>query len=981
MAILQVDSLIKVSRKFCGNREFSKAIEVNSIAEKLALNKFGKWSAEYGSCCHNLGRILSFKGDNLESEKCYFEALAIRENVFGKMHSVYAVSLNGLAVLYFQTGNYEKAEILFTEAKTIREKVLGKEHPDYLSSLNNLGVLYVDLGYYEKAEPLIIEAKNIREKVLGKEHLDFAVSLSSLAELYSFLGQYEKAESLFIQAKNIREVTLGKEHPTYSQSLNNLAIVYYSMGIFYKAEALYLEAKIICEKVFGKEHPEYATSLNNLAILYNDIGNFEKSESLYIEAIAIRETKLGKEHPAYATSICNLANLYTIIGKYEKAELLYLESKAIREKVFGKENFDYASSLNNLANIYSQICNYEKAAPLFIEAKQIYEKVLGIEHPHYTQLLNAQAIMYEYQKQFVASNDLLSRASDLEQLQLLRATTFLSENELASYTKSFQKRNDELGALILSRSLIDHNEGLSDLAYNNSLFYKGFLLTASKKLNVLSNSDVESREIYIKLKIVYRKLAAEYSKPIANRNGVEELLVQADIAEKELAHSISGYSDVIKKVNWQNVQSTLKMNEAAIEFIHFRVNFPKLTDSIMYAALLILPGSEQVKFIQLFEKKLFDSLFQSDSETTSGYINMVYNLTNRNVDSFKTTKKSIYELIWKPLENHLLGINTIYYSPTGLLHKINMAAIPITSTKNLSDKYRLITLNSTRQLVIPNKILFPNNDAILYGGINFEQDTNLLKSETISNDFATASHSATELSFNSIDTTLRGGTWGYLLGTEKEVNTMEKIMQLAKIPVRVVKGFAGTEESIKSISNNKKASPRILHIATHGYFFPDPKVVTSTGIVKEHETNVFKTSDHPMMRSGLIMSGGNAAWTGNYTLVHKDDGILTAYEISQMDLSNTELVVLSACETGLGDIQGNEGVYGLQRAFKIAGVKYLIMSLWQVPDKQTSLLMTTFYKKWLIDKLTIPEAFQGAQMELRELGFEPFQWAGFILVE
>lgn len=129
------------------------------------------------------------------------------------------------------------------------------------------------------------------------------------------------------------------------------------------------------------------------------------------------------------------------------------------------------------------------------------------------------------------------------------------------------------------------------------------------------------------------------------------------------------------------------------------------------------------------------------------------------------------------------------------------------------------------------------------------------------------------------------------------------------------------------------------------------------------------------------MAGGNAAWKGVSSTYDKEDGIWTAYEISQMDLTNTELVVLSACETGLGDIQGNEGVYGLQRAFKIAGAKYLIMSLWQVPDKQTSLLMTTFYKKWLVDKLSIPQAFQGAQKELRELGFDPYQWAGFILVE
>jgi len=203
-------------------------------------------------------------------------------------------------------------------------------------------------------------------------------------------------------------------------------------------------------------------------------------------------------------------------------------------------------------------------------------------------------------------------------------------------------------------------------------------------------------------------------------------------------------------------------------------------------------------------------------------------------------------------------------------------------------------------------------------------------------------------------------------------------MQVTTMQTRLKKGHEATEESFKNIGTNNSASPRILHIATHGYFFNDPKL--NSGSLSNSET-VFKISDHPMLRSGLILAGGNLAWQGKQTLEGREDGILTAYEISQMNLSNTELVVLSACETGLGDIQGNEGVYGLQRAFKIAGAKYLIMSLWQVPDKQTSLLMTTFYKKWLEDKMTIPDAFHAAQKQLRDGGLEPYYWAGFVLVE
>jgi len=180
-----------------------------------------------------------------------------------------------------------------------------------------------------------------------------------------------------------------------------------------------------------------------------------------------------------------------------------------------------------------------------------------------------------------------------------------------------------------------------------------------------------------------------------------------------------------------------------------------------------------------------------------------------------------------------------------------------------------------------------------------------------------------------------------------------------------------------------------LHVATHGFFFPDPKT-TSAGFQTPPTFQTpatfagpaFKVAQNPMIRSGLVLAGGNHAWkTGKPLHPDLEDGILTAYEISQMNLSNTELVVLSACETGLGDLVGNEGVYGLQRAFKIAGVRYLIMSLWQVPDFQTQVFMSAFYKHWLEGKMAVPEAFRATQSELKAKYGEAFKWAGFVLVE
>jgi len=392
--------------------------------------------------------------------------------------------------------------------------------------------------------------------------------------------------------------------------------------------------------------------------------------------------------------------------------------------------------------------------------------------------------------------------------------------------------------------------------------------------------------------------------------------------------------------------------------------------------LLFISGDKQPKFIPLFEEKSLDSLLNSKSERKADYVNSLYTLVDRGAVAVEAHKKSLYEILWKPLEKELTHVNTIYFSPSGLLHRLNLDAIPFSETETLADRYNLIELNSTRQLVIPTQIKNANNDAVLYGGIQYEQDSMFQSNEPLM-----ASRSRGELSFSNVDTTLRGGSWNYLAGTEREVNAIEKIMQTSGVQTNLKKGYAATEDSFKNIGVDNSPSPRILHIATHGYFFNDPKNTAEKSKVGSQAESVFKMSDHPMLRSGLIMSGGNVAWQGKPTLEGREDGVLTAYEISQMNLSNTELVVLSACETGLGDIQGNEGVYGLQRAFKIAGAKYLIMSLWQVPDKQTSLLMTTFYKKFLEEKMPIPDAFHAAQKELRDSGLEPYYWAGFVLVE
>jgi CHAT domain-containing protein/tetratricopeptide (TPR) repeat protein len=1037
-AIRQVDSLLLVSRNHTNKRDFVNALQATEAAEKIALEKLGRESAAFGSCCYNYGRVFFIQGDYTTAEKWYIDATEIRGRVLGKLHPDYAQSLTNLAILYMNKGNHEQAEPLLlqsmniheyifgkehaeyakclynlailkwkmgdlenaltlnSEAKVIRERTLGKEHPYYAATLMLSAVLYFDMGDYPKAEMIHLEAIDIKEKVTGREHAEFAASLNNLATLYREMGNYDKAELLHLEAKAIQEKVLGKEHYEYAKSLNNLSTLYREIGSYDKAMSLALEAKVVKEKIFGSNSSEYAISLSSLSALYRIMNDYEKAESLNIEIVGIIEKTYGREHAKFALELRNLGDLYRQMNQFEKAEPLLLETKTIYEQIFKKDNVLYARSLFSLALLYEGRQDYSRAIPLLLEAKDIFEKEIGKENHDYIGTLEHLSVIYGNAGNIVSAVELYKELANLNKNVVSKALHHLSEREMSNYLHTLS----ESQAMLLSfiNKLSDKENPILQTCYDNSLFYKGLLLYAGGQLKRLALSDSVTTEKFNRLKSYGFRLAAQYALPIAERdsNAVFELEARANELEKELTRIVAGFNEVTQQVQWRDVQAALPPGAVAIEFVHYPFFDKNPTDSILYAALVLPSGDAQPQFIPLFEEKQLDSLLKTDGARKADYVNDLYSIAGRNLKPIGKPQKSLYELLWLPLEKVLNSTSsaqsaetkTVYFSPSGLLHCLNLGAIPITEEQTLADRYHLVELGSTRQILIPTGRAIANQNvagdeghALLFGGVQYEMDTTAIVSANV--DYSSNGIvSRGGLTFRFADSTNRGGTWNYLKWTEKEVSKLEEILKSAGIRSTAYRGYHATEEAFKSMGKGTGASksPRILHIATHGFFFPDLKAKTRT--VQGGDEPIFKISEHPMIRSGLILAGGNYAWQmGKPLKPGMDDGILTAYEISQMDLTGTELAVLSACETGLGDIAGNEGVYGLQRAFKIAGVKYLIMSLWQVPDFQTQELMTTFYENWLEQKLPIPQAFRSAQQAMREKYQNPYFWAGFILLE
>ncbi len=985
----QIDSLILVSRSLTGQQEFEKALETGNLAEKIALERFDSSSVPYANCSFNRGRVLHMMGDPVQAEFWYLKAKDIREKLLGKDHSDYRTCLMNLGIVYYEMGMFNKAEIYFQELKGTLEKLQLNASLEYANVMNNLGSIYNQVGQYESSENYFNQGKSIIERTFGRDHPNFVRLLINIAALYHATGKYEMAEQLYLEVMAIFQKTNKGEDLELAALKYNLGSLYQLMGQFQRSENYYLAAIEITEKMLGKEQLQYAGYIQGLATMYINMGQYEnkldplyKAEPLLKESQRIVEKIMGKENQNYAQCLNSLAILYNCMKQYQRAEPLYLEAKSIQEKVLGKEHPDYAASLHNLASLYLDMNQSERGEPLILEAIAIREKVQGKEHPEYLQGLHELATTYSNMSKFEKAEPIYLEESKTLRKLIQRASHYLSEREMLSYVLKFSINQDQIASFIQK----SHSMRLVPDYYDNSLFYKGFLLNAASQMKNLATKDSITVEKFDRLKVLHRQLAAEYAKALEERSPELEIKLRDSVntIEKELARSIEDYGQAIREVSWKDVQKKLKSGECAIEFVHFRKYEESAHEHIYYAALVLKFGQSEPALISLFEETQLDSLFKNSGVRGADYVNHLYTLADRGAQALEHPRRSLYELIWKPLEKELMDVKKVYYSPTGLLHRLNLGAIPIQEDQTFSDRYQCIALNSTRQLAVENPRQYQKNEAVLYGGLQYDADSLVMKEGQM-----LASRSRGELSFNMTDSTLRGGSWNYLAGTDKEVNAIARIMKASGREVKLITGNEGTEESFKKLTV-AGLSPRLVHVATHGYFFPDPKEVSDGQQLSiSSRESVFKISDHPMLRSGLILSGGNAGWKGERTLVNEEDGVLTAYEISQMDLRNTELVVLSACETGLGDIQGNEGVYGLQRAFKIAGVKYIIMSLWQVPDKQTGMLMTTFYKKWLEaegpdkgeKKMNIPDAFHAAQKELRDIGLDPYQWAGFVLIE
>lgn len=976
--------VLNIREKFQGEQHPDVALTLNNLAKlyedmgryekvealyKRALDiskaTFGEQHSHYVTSLANLASHYSTQGGYPEAEALYLQALKIREETLDPQHPDIAVSAHNLGHFYYTLGRYAEVEPLLRRALTIIEADSGPEHPRIATILNSLAGLYEEQGFYAESEKLYLRGLVIAKR-LGPEHPDLLMIMSNLGRLYAIQGRYPESEQFYREALHNREKTLGSQHPSVSLSLNNLGILYSMQGRYAEAEGNYRRALKINEQALGEEHKSVAVSLNNLAEVFHQQRRYKEALEYNERALTIKEKSLGLDHPSLATSLNNLAGLYVKLKQPQNAESYYKRSLRIQERSLGEQHPDVSRGFANLASLYRDQGRYEEAEPLFQRALKNLELVFGEDHPDIADCLNNLGGLYYNQGQYQKAAPLILRANDNLLRQISTFFPALSEKERGLF---FQKLNisfEIFNSFVFQAA--KNNLQMSDYAFNNQLAIKALLLNSSAKVKqqILSSNNQELKSLYQDWLNQREFLAKMYT---LSKAEIEQRRISRDSLEtvvNDLEKELSSRSETFARArdnalsNWQEVQSKLNPGEAAIEIIRFRWFDKSWTDSVYYAALIVtLETSDQPEMIVLSNGNNLEGKHQEDYQRC------------RKIKSGKA-----YRQYWQPIREKLPGVKKVYLSPDGVYNTINLNILYNNESKQyLMDEIDIHLVTNTKDILQFGKKEITGSTAKLFGRPAYNLDSTQYQKAVAG---LMRSGSAEALSDQESSERLRA-EFSDLAGTEKEVKDIHRLLNEQGWESTPYLGKTALEEAVKSTDN-----PRVLHIATHGFFIAsededfrqNQRTITPISFGEAQMTQ--PATLNPMLRSGLILAGAESYLKAEYK-PDTDDGILTAYEAANLNLNSTELVVLSACETGLGEVRNGEGVYGLQRAFKVAGAKTILMSLWKVDDAATQELMSVFYEKWL-KYGNKRRAFRQAQQQLREKYEKPEFWGAFVMV-
>lgn len=810
------------------------------------------------------------------------------------------------------------------------------------------------------------EFKKETKSIFGVNSLEYAQAEMLEGQLLEQTFAYEKAQQAYIRGVTRYVKLVGNRSPQYAEALYYWALLKSKLGDFDTARtSLQLVLRILDAKAL-KNHT-YAAALEALALLNASEGALEEAAGQMQEAYDIQVVLFGENSPRAFHNQLQMTEVYMAQGNDRAAEAVF----ALLAKHFDKMYpLDISTSFQKEARLHINRNEFNEALQFLEGSQEIFDSAKGTFSENKEELLQHHhnlAYCYFRTNQYDKAETHYQQFLDINRQFAHDLFLFLSEQQRAAYWAHQSPILEQMLRINhtpenshdtdFSHAMAKHWQARSSLLYDAALFQKGILLEASRNiLAAIEQSDnAKLKQQLARQQTIYQQLARLASTPISSPQiaaQIRELKQESAQLERALMSGSRQYADFMTYLNitWRDIHRGLGDHDVAIEFI-------TSTDGerTYYSAELLRKAFEQPLHVPLFNLPNGQPL----------------NLDLRFVDHF----------LWPKLLPHLDPGDRIYFSPSGDLHKIAIEYLLVARGERASDRFQIHRLSSTRQLAMQTKPS-ENRSAVLYGGLDFN-----LGVEEMAYYAAVSPTRGTSVHANPKQ--LQTHTlWSYLPGTAQEVRQITPLLQQNNYTTTLYTGAEGIEESFKAQSGKRN---RLMHIATHGFYLPEE---TPEEAAKAALRATFRTvhEEQSLLQSGLIFSGANHAWTAGASALPEavEDGILTAKEIAALDLQGVDLVVLSACQTGLGAITG-EGVFGLQRAFKKAGAQSLLMTLWEVDDTATQQMMTAFYRHLTSGK-SKHEALAAAQKELQQKTFttpdgatrsgtDPYYWAGFILLD
>lgn len=925
--------------------------------------------------CLILVRDLHRYGEGKEFVEEYCE---IAKTVYGEKSNEYCVALYNKYLCLSSLNSGEDIDSLLIQALDIIRNLPEKDEETYkllestvsmMKALRTgqtdvMGLLDNKDGYSIQAAAVLVQAGkgaealpallSMKGEILSAERID-TISLLGVQNLivqaYINSGDFSSAQNQIDSFH--KRFNIDNLPDEFSQTMYScLGVIAYQMKNYYTA-LNYMKTALNKYLKKGEADIEYSKLLSNVALAYIETGDKLRAKWYIDEASETFEEKVSSidsNNNLALTLMNNLSLIYMQIGENSKAQE-YLTK--IAQSYNGNPNSisGWSLAVNNLAISYMQEKRYQEAVNLL--------KELNSENKETNSIFSANLALAYYAAGDKACIDVLNQYKDECINNSIDAFEYFTEAERENYWTNNAR------TLLISNTFAEKFPEGAGLAYDNILFSRRLNLLTSgivrqyvEEVNNQELTDLYSEINGLKQKISYRN----------EEDSIRNWRVLLDRKEHELYSKINLKERFQKSFRtWKDIQTKLKDNEIAIEFTYL----PKPSESILseaeiyYAALLLDRKMEVPVFVPLCKREDLDSLVSQG------------NITSEIISDFYSGDKSflVYEMVWKKLEQYLMNIKKIYFTPTGAINNINNSAICYALGHRLSEKYDFERLSSTAILaegIKPYKIS-GNSSICLYGGINYDESVDDMKRNS---NIVRPSDNPTLFSMRSEDDR---GKWSLLPGTKKEVEEIESMMAKRNLSTALHMWDEANEESFKNLSGT---SPEILHLSTHGFFLENTEQINKNAFM--NSTGLYSWKNDQMIRTGLLLAGSNNVWTGKSAVDGGvEDGILTADEISRLDLRNTRLVVLSACETAKGHLDEIDGVLGLQRGFKKAGAGTIVMSLWTVPDIATTLLMSSLYK-YLLQGYDIHQALTKSQRDLVASSAEyenPYYWAGFVVLD